>query len=226
MSSIEEQAARQDLDNVSRLSFGPASDRRSGILYTSTSASGVSYIPDDGHDQHPQLPSLSHDNNIDVAKYHQENQLRKDSIESNFTSVSQRKTSHNNLNHTMYSLQHELPSDVSNRIALDLLTLAKDSYQSRINDEQQDDQSVYSQSQVETNILNSREPVDINESEEIEIFGERGIWANKTESMKWRGVLPLSEYPINHDAQPEVITKRSRKNVEYVQGKFMFENYK
>ena len=73
MTSIEEQAARQDLDNVSRLSFGPASDRRSGILYTSTSASGVSYVPDDGHDdQHPQLPSLSHDNSIDVAnQYHQ-----------------------------------------------------------------------------------------------------------------------------------------------------------
>ena len=208
MTSIEEQAARQDLDNVSRLSFGPASDRRSGILYTSTSASGVSFAPDDGHghdDQHPQS--------------------RKDSIESNFTSVSQRKTAHNqNLNQSMYSLQqHDLPSDVSNRIALDLLTLAKDSYQQQ--QQQQDDdghQSVYTQSQVETNILNSREPIDIDESDEIEIFGERGIWANKTESIKWRGVLPLSEYPINHDTQPEVITKRSRKNVEYVQGKFTF----
>ena len=210
MSSIEEQAARQDLDSVSRLSFGPASARRSDMYAT---APTVSYLADSVE---PTATLQSQD------LKHSDQLYRKDSIESNFTSVSQRR------NPLAYSSSRVSPSGVSNRIALDLLTLAKDAYQQQLNNEfvyekNEAEQVEFSSSmkfasQVEANILNSREPVEINERDEIEVLGERGIWANKAESLMWRGVMPLSEYAINNDPNPEVITKRSKRHVEYIQG--------
>jgi len=72
-------------------------------------------------------------------------------------------------------------------------------------------------SQVEQAILRATVPIDINETEEITINGQRGIWANRAEVVSWRGQIPITEYIINEDANPEVITKRSTQQLEYIQ---------
>lgn len=72
-------------------------------------------------------------------------------------------------------------------------------------------------SDMEAAILRSSSPIQINGSEEIEVNGQRGIWANKCEQLNWRGELPIAEYLINQDANPEVIKKNIRKQLEYVQ---------
>lgn len=72
-------------------------------------------------------------------------------------------------------------------------------------------------SQIEQAILRSNAPIDINETEEITVNGQRGIWANKQEVVNWRGPVPVSQYPINEDSNPEIITKRSNHQVEYIQ---------
>ena len=72
-------------------------------------------------------------------------------------------------------------------------------------------------SAVETAILRSSVPIEIGEGEEIVVNGNRGIWANKAESINWKGPLPLSQYAINSDSNPEVITKKSRQHLVYQQ---------
>jgi len=82
-------------------------------------------------------------------------------------------------------------------------------------------------SDVEAAILRSSEPVNLNELDEIEVLGQRGIWANKAEVLNWRGIIPISEYRINEDATPEIITKRSQQTIQYIQGKpfFFFRSF-
>ena len=72
-------------------------------------------------------------------------------------------------------------------------------------------------SAVEAAILRSSVPIDIGETEEITVNGQRGIWANKQESINWRGLVPLSQYAINEDSNPEIITKRSQQQLVYQQ---------
>ena len=72
-------------------------------------------------------------------------------------------------------------------------------------------------SNIENSILRSSEPVQLHETDEIEVLGQRGIWANKQEVQNWQGVVPITEYLINEDANPEVITKRSQEKIEYIQ---------
>jgi hypothetical protein len=72
-------------------------------------------------------------------------------------------------------------------------------------------------STVEEALLRSDEPIEINETEEVEVFGNRGVWVNREETQAWRGSIPLDQYPINEDEEPEVITKRSAHQIEYVQ---------
>jgi hypothetical protein len=69
-------------------------------------------------------------------------------------------------------------------------------------------------SDVEAAILRANIPIELNETEEITVNGQRGIWANKTEVSNWRGVCPLSEYQINADPNPEIITKRACQHLE------------
>jgi hypothetical protein len=69
-------------------------------------------------------------------------------------------------------------------------------------------------SKIEAAILNSNEPIDINESAEICANGYKGIWANKDEIANWVGPVPLSEYPINQDPNPILIKKKSNKQFE------------
>jgi hypothetical protein len=52
-------------------------------------------------------------------------------------------------------------------------------------------------SSLEQTILRSSAPIEINETEQITVNGQTGIWANKAEVINWRGALPISQYPIN-----------------------------
>lgn len=72
-------------------------------------------------------------------------------------------------------------------------------------------------SQIELSILRSINPIEVNETEEISVFGNKGVWVNKAEVMNWRGDLSINEYVINEDANPEIIMKRIDRSIEYVQ---------
>ena len=64
-------------------------------------------------------------------------------------------------------------------------------------------------SDMEAAILRSADaPIQINETEEINVLGQRGIWANKSEVVNWKGILPITDYLINEDPNPEIINKR------------------
>ena len=71
-------------------------------------------------------------------------------------------------------------------------------------------------SEIEQQILRGQAPVQLNEFEEITVNGERGLWTNKVESANWRGQIPIEQYPINQDTNPEIITKRTAQNVEVI----------
>jgi hypothetical protein len=72
-------------------------------------------------------------------------------------------------------------------------------------------------SEVEAAILRSNVPINVNETEEITVLGQRGIWANKAEVANWKGVIPISQYAINEDGTPQVITKRTEQKITYIQ---------
>jgi hypothetical protein len=72
-------------------------------------------------------------------------------------------------------------------------------------------------SEIEAAVLRSQQPIESNETEEITVNGQRGIWLNRAEVINWRGSLPISDYPINQDEHPEMITKNALRNIEYVQ---------
>lgn len=42
-------------------------------------------------------------------------------------------------------------------------------------------------SQIELNILRSANPINVTETEEITVLGQRGIWTNKSEVVGWKG---------------------------------------
>jgi hypothetical protein len=52
-------------------------------------------------------------------------------------------------------------------------------------------------SEIEAAILRSSVPINVNETDEITVFGQRGIWTNKSEVQNWKGDLPISQYQIN-----------------------------
>lgn len=73
---------------------------------------------------------------------------------------------------------------------------------------------------VEKKILESSVPIEINKAEkqeEIEVLGYRGVLANKDEILNWRSDIPLSEYKINHDSNPEIIIKKPSNKMVYKQ---------
>lgn len=72
-------------------------------------------------------------------------------------------------------------------------------------------------SDIETAILRANQPIDIDETDEIEVAGSRGIWANKSEVANWRGPTPIENYPVNEDSDPHIITKNTSQMIEYVQ---------
>lgn len=73
-------------------------------------------------------------------------------------------------------------------------------------------------SPIEEAILRSNNfPVIINETEQVSALGERGIYANKCEAKNWKGEIPLSDYTLNEDDNPQVITKKVAHQLEYIQ---------
>jgi hypothetical protein len=104
-----------------------------------------------------------------------------------------------------------------NQIAQDLLALQRSGGSGSQSFEASGSSGGSVLSQIEQAILRSTVPIDINETEEITVLGQRGIWANRSEVINWRGVIPITEYLINEDANPEVITKRSQQQLTYVQ---------
>jgi hypothetical protein len=72
-------------------------------------------------------------------------------------------------------------------------------------------------SKIEQMILRSTQPIEVSETEEITVIGQRGVWMNKAEVNAWRGDLAITEYRIHEDANPQVVTKRFEQQIEYVQ---------
>ena len=73
------------------------------------------------------------------------------------------------------------------------------------------------ESKIEETILKSPAPVTLNETEEIVAAGHRGIWVNKQEALSWSGPVPLSQYKVNDDPNPEVIHRTFGQPIEYNQ---------
>ena len=69
--------------------------------------------------------------------------------------------------------------------------------------------------EIEKLIAKAKDPID--NLEEIEVNGERGIWTNKSESLNWNGSIPLSQYKINQDSNPLIVTKKAQQKLEYTQ---------
>lgn len=73
------------------------------------------------------------------------------------------------------------------------------------------------ESKIEDAILNSATPLPVNDSEEIEALGHRGIWLNKGEVNNWNGPVPLAQYKINNDPNPEIVHRTTTQPIEYNQ---------
>lgn len=101
-------------------------------------------------------------------------------------------------------------SSSSHQIANDLLKLIQ-------SQQQQSESGVEFMSEVEQSILRSSHPINVKETEEITVQGQRGLWVNRDEVNKWRGDVHISEYQINSDSNPHVITKSIKQSLEYVQ---------
>jgi len=72
-------------------------------------------------------------------------------------------------------------------------------------------------SKVEQAIRSSNQPIKANELDIIEINGIRGIWLNKAEVESWKGEIPLSDYTINDDTDPELVRLKYDGCVERIQ---------
>ena len=69
----------------------------------------------------------------------------------------------------------------------------------------------------ERSILECQDPIEINECEEITVDNFTGLWYNRKEVETWQGDLPISEYKINNDPNPQIITKKIQSDLEYYQ---------
>jgi len=72
-------------------------------------------------------------------------------------------------------------------------------------------------SQIEAAIMNATRPFEVAETETITVAGQTGIWSNRAEISAWRGVIPITQYQINEDANPEIIRKRTDQTLVYEQ---------
>ena len=72
-------------------------------------------------------------------------------------------------------------------------------------------------SRVEEAIIRSNEPISVQEIEEATVQGQRGILLNRNEIVSWRGPVPINEYKLNDDPNPEIINKINNQPVEYNQ---------
>ena len=70
---------------------------------------------------------------------------------------------------------------------------------------------------IEHDIRTAAVPIPSNESEEANALGYRGILLNRGQINSWTGPIPINQYRLNEDPNPEVITKVSGQPVEYNQ---------
>jgi hypothetical protein len=74
---------------------------------------------------------------------------------------------------------------------------------------------------IEQSILRSNLPIEVSETEEVTVSfkgqHESGLWINKQEVINWKGVIPIEDYIINEDLNPQVITKRHEQALVYIQ---------
>lgn len=76
-------------------------------------------------------------------------------------------------------------------------------------------------SAIEQSILRSTIPIEVSETENLTVSfkgqQETGLWANRQEVINWRGIIPIDQYIINEDMNPEVIIKRTEQQLIYIQ---------
>lgn len=72
-------------------------------------------------------------------------------------------------------------------------------------------------SEMERAIIESDNPIPVNENKEIIASNYKGIWANKSESSNWSGPIPLEQYRVNDDPRPEIIKKKPADKLIYNQ---------
>ncbi len=102
----------------------------------------------------------------------------------------------------------------SSNIATDLLSLLNANGASSVSYSASSSEYL---SQVEQAILRASNPIQVSETEELTVIGQRGIWINRAEVNAWRGDISINEYRIHEDPNPQVITKKVEAIVEYVQ---------
>lgn len=73
------------------------------------------------------------------------------------------------------------------------------------------------ETRIEDAILNATTPINVNETEEVNACGHRGVLVNKQEILNFNGPVPISQYRLNEDPNPEIIRKVSNQPIEYNQ---------
>lgn len=106
-------------------------------------------------------------------------------------------------------------SSSANNITTDLLALIGQQSSASVSTSHND--GVNFLSEIEQLILRAANPVEINESEELTVLGQRGLWLNRAEVNAWRGDISIDQYRIHQDANPQIITKQVQEVLEYVQ---------
>ena len=73
------------------------------------------------------------------------------------------------------------------------------------------------QSALEAAILQANNPLNVEEGDEVTIGNQTGRLINRSEILRWQGVIPLNQYEINIDSQPEIISKKTHQQLMYEQ---------
>lgn len=74
------------------------------------------------------------------------------------------------------------------------------------------------ESTIERAIVEARNPIEINDAEEVIINeDEKGYWLNKEETENWQGPIPIDEYRLNEDPNPIVVKKKPSEKLKYKQ---------
>ena len=72
---------------------------------------------------------------------------------------------------------------------------------------------------ISNRILSSLSPIQTVETETATVFGQTGIILNKEEINNFRGKIPISNYLLNEDENPEVICKKTNQVINFNTGR-------
>jgi Ca2+-binding EF-hand superfamily protein len=73
--------------------------------------------------------------------------------------------------------------------------------------------SIFASSALESAISLANSPLEFKEKESITVNGNTGVWLNKEEILNWKGDIPITEYSINEDSNPEIIRKQTDQKI-------------